>query len=634
MNIVFGFIGEQASNRFLRLAEAYERLFSTDQHLNNVISPDNHAAFAISQPGGFFPISGPVLDINENLLLMLNGYFWYHDHFPLTIKEAANQLVQAGKEIRRTNQLEMTETDGGVFNLFLYDILKKKLTIVGDYSGLMPLYFYKSNQGFFFSSHIRILSYVLSPAIDRVGVIERVSYHYTIGRRTVFKDVFQKNVGETVIYELENNTTSFIQPTAYYSRQRFYKNDMEAVEELHHAYISGIKELTRPSLIHGVLLSGGFDTRLVIYGLQKTGASIQSLTFGDPNNFEVRIAGKIARMVNSEHEVYTPIMDCDLTDSRILNLMRLVETVSFPYCESGASLLKKSGSQTISTGFAGETLLGGQGYNLLGSSFSSQNRLIYVLKRMIGCHSSSMSKMTRKTFEDGFLLTDSFHRRLFDRSARFFSDSFLDGHDQEIYSEIRNDIRGELIRYASLNDSLLMFLLERFWYEHHVSKEFGGQERTVGSILPLLTPTVHHSFLSLCTNLPVDRKIDHGIYLRFIKHYFGNLAKIPTSNIPVPINLPDIILWTSRAIRAYIDQKLVKRQISLKSFETRRKGWSNFESWFRRTDFLDKAALFVDYDVFSEKYLTRQIEKWKNWESRIYSGQELLTFITLSKLIK
>ena len=41
-----------------------------------------------------------------------------------------------------------------------------------------------------------------------------------------------------------------------------------------------------------------------------------------------------------------------------------------------------------------------------------------------------------------------------------------------------------------------------------------------------------------------------------------------------------------------------------------------------------------DYDVFSEKYLTRQIEKWKNWESRIYSGQELLTFITLSKLIK
>lgn len=256
-----------------------------------------------------------------------------------------------------------------------------------------------------------------------------------------------------------------------------------------------------------------------------------------------------------------------------------------------------------------------------------------MLKRNFGLPTGLSDLLTDRPLHDAFVYSDNYHRKVLDRKTRFFSDSFLKGNDQSIYDEIQNDILSELSRYANLCDASLLFLLERFWYEHHVSKEFGGQERTINTVLPLLLPTVHHSFLSLCTNLDPERKLDHGIYFKFIKHYFGDLAKIPTSNIPLPLNLPIPLLWSSRAIRAYIDQKKVGNQINRKNFSISRTGWSNFESWFRQGNFLEESVSMINYDIFSEKYIVSEIEKWVNWKSRIYSGQDLLTLITVSNLI-
>lgn len=633
MNVVLGFVGLNAQMNFSKLIDTYHNLVQSDQGLNTVSSPDENAIFALSQPGGYFPLDQPFFNASEKLLIMLNGYFWYHNHFPLTEAEATNQLLQAGKDIRKNDQLTLGEMDGGVFNLFSYDAIKKRLIITGDYSGIMPIYFHTNDQGFFFSSHIRVLSNAFSSEIDRTGVIERVSYHYTIGRRTVFKDVYQKNLGETIIYSLDSKRTNFVQPTAYYSETGLYKSDMDAIEKLHHAYMSGVKELMRPSLTHGVFLSGGFDTRLVVYGMQKCNASVQALTLGDTGNFEVNIAKKVSNQIKSSHQVYTPISDCQLEESRVQSLMQLVESVAFPYCETGAQILKNAGSQTISTGFAGETIFGGQGYSLLGDELSSKKRLALVFKRMIGFPIGLTELLTDNPLTGAFEFSNNYHRKVFNRKMRFFSDNFLQGNNQGIYAEIQNDILIELSRYANLYDPSLLFLLERFWYEHHVSKEFGGQERTINSVSPILLPTVHHSFLSLCTNLPPERKLDHGIYLKFIKHYFGDLAKIPTSNVPIPLNLPIFFLWSSRAIRAFSDQKKVGHQISKKKLNISRMGWSNFESWFRQGDFLEKSVSMIDFDVFSEKFIVSQVEKWIYWQSRIYSGQDLLTLITVSNLI-
>jgi len=453
MNVVLGFVGLNTQLNFSKLINVYHNLVDSDPGLNIGSSPDGYAIFALSQPGGYFPLDQPFFDVNEKLLLMLHGYFWYRNHFPLTEAEAVRQLLQAGKDISKSDQLIMEETDGGVFNLFCYDAIEKRLIITGDYSGIMPIYFHANDQGFFFSSHIRVLSNIFSSEIDRIGIIERVSYHYTIGRRTVHKDIYQKNLGETIIYSLDSKRTSFVQPTAYYSETGLYKNDMDAIEKLHHAYMSGVKELMRPSLTHGVFLSGGFDTRLVVYGMQKCNANIQALTLGDLENFEVNIAKKVSSQIKSSHQVYTPINDCQLEESRIQSLMKLVESVAFPYCETGAKILKNSGSQTISTGFAGETTFGGQGYSLLGNKLSSKKRLALVLKRNFGLPTGLSDLMTDRPLDEAFVFSDSYHHKFFNRKIRFFSDNFLQGNNQVIYDEIQNDILNELSRYANLYDA-------------------------------------------------------------------------------------------------------------------------------------------------------------------------------------
>ena len=156
MNVVLGFVGLNAHLNFSKLINTYHNLFQPDQSLNIASSSDENAIFALSQPGGYFPLDQPFFNASEKLLMMLNGYFWYRNHFPLTEAEATNQLLQAGKAIRKGDHLALEETDGGVFNLFSYDAIKKRLIITGDYSGIMPVYFHAIDQVFFFSSHIRV----------------------------------------------------------------------------------------------------------------------------------------------------------------------------------------------------------------------------------------------------------------------------------------------------------------------------------------------------------------------------------------------------------------------------------------------------------------------------------------------
>lgn len=634
MNIILGFVGENAEKHYSFLKISAEKSIQDSLPINIKKSPDDKALFAVLQPVGFFPLSTPYYDTINQQLLMVHGYLYYGGRFPLSELEASKQIIKAGTMLRAHNRLELGSGDGGVFNFFVYDQYEGVYYVASDFSGIMPLFIKQTSAGIFFSSHIRVLANLEHHELDKVGIAERVCFHYSLGRRTIYKGIFQKNAGETLIYNLSTKRLFFVQPTSYYSEIIPFKNDIEAVEALYANYSQGIDELSRPNLNNGVMLSGGFDTRLVVHGLAKSSNPLTTLTLGDSENYEVSIASKVANMISSSHQIYAPVEDCQLTSQRIGRLIRTAETVAFPYCETGAKKIKLSGGETISTGYAGETVFGGQGFALLGDRLSSNRRFFLALTRSFGFPINFYTPLTTDSFQSAFEMISDFHLRQFLSSNKLFSSDFLGINTSEIEFSIISDIKEELERYLIHPPDTIEQLLERFWFENHVAREFGKQEWTLAQQLPIVLPTVHHSFLSLCTNLSPGRKLDHGLYLKLVKKYFGTLADIPTGNFPLPLTYPTPILWISRATRAYLDQKKVSHQISTRSRTSLRSGWSNFELWFREGNFLEESVNFIDYSIFSKEYTSNKINRWINWKERIFSGQDLLTQITISQLFQ
>ena len=146
---------------------------------------------------------------------------------------------------------------------------------------------------------------------------------------------------------------------------------------------------------------------------------------------------------------------------------------------------------------------------------------------------------------------------------------------------------------------------------------------------------MHHSFVERCANLAPNLKVDNGVYQKLVRRYLGKIGRAPTGSTPLSGSYPDALLLFSRMLRKLDDQWTTQTQMRTRGKAKRtRYGWTNFERWFREGDFLREAGSFVEPAVFSAEYLEKKLRQWMRWDEKLYSGQELLTLITISQLIK
>lgn len=635
MNIVLGFAGQEAETNISKLLTSLNFIVGYDLPLKTAKSGDNQAVFGILQPSGFFPLEEPFYDVNQDNLCVLQGYFWYKMPFPKTSEESKRAISSAAIDLEKNHQLNMTENDGGLFNLITYSGKNRILTLCNDYSGIFPLYYSFASSGVYFSSHLSSLAKALNKSVDPISLIQHTAFHYTIGNRSLFQDIFRLNPGETMIYEMDRGKASFFQPQGYYANVTPYKNDMEAVDALFLDYMTGVSELTTPKKLRGLMLSGGFDSRLVAFGFHEKENPLVTVTLGDPGNYESGLAAKVASLIDAQLFLHTPIDDCQLSLSRIEEMFRIHENVNFPYMDSSAKILKDKGAETLSTGYGGETFLGGQAFSVLGQDWSNKERLKNALLRSMGFDIHFRDFINATNLDNFIGLVVSYHKKNLNSKKKIFNQDYQNNYFDFAVDNLESDVRKEISRYEVSSSGTVQQLCERFWLEHHVLKHFGKQEQILSNYLPLVLPILHHSFLVRCSNLSPDRKVDHGIYLKLVKKYFSEFKKIPTSNIPLPLSLPTPLLWASRAVRSIYDKHQVNRHFQSAGVnKSTRLGWTNFETWFRQGEFLNSAIDYIAPSLYDKTTLLNQLNRWINWQAKIFSGQDLLTYMTLSQFVK
>ncbi len=627
----FGQFGGENLSAFRKLKQA----FTGVEDNPSIIESENTnyiAAIGQSQNCNFFPLHAPFFDEYKNRLFALQGYLFRFSALPNDTNEAQEIISNLVTSYWIRSILQSDEW-GGLFNLISSDLPSGRFVITNDLSGIIPMYYYLNIDGaLLFSTHIRPLARSIQAPVDEISVIHHSACFHTIGNRTLFKGISRLNPGETLIFFANTSRLLFRQASGYYSNLDIYSSDDQAVESLWADFLSGITPFAKLEGAKGILLSGGFDSRLVAAGFRHFKNQLKAVTLGDIECFETGISMRVGKKIQAIPKIHNPQEDLDLEELDVANLISSVECANFPYFNTATKILKGQGAISVSTGYGGEMTIGGNAFSLLGRGWSNSKRLQMGIRRSVGLsnnfrdyyHPSKLNQVIEPVY--------AFFSGLISRNKSIFSEGYQEILEQA-REELRADIENEISRLLLNNPETNQQIIERFWFEHQL-KHYGRQDLTLMLSLPLVLPTVSQKFLRRCSNLDPARKADHGIYLRLVRQLLGDLAGIPTANIPINLKYPDLLLWLSRAWRANYDKKIMDRMVKSKGHtKNHRFGWSNFETWTRQSSFFINYPQCVSDDIFSKDFIDQKLQRIKAWDERVYSAQDLLTYITVSQVV-
>ena len=218
--------------------------------------------------------------------LWIKGYFY--SHTIQSIIEICNGIKEA--EIKRF----VKSIDGH----FAIIVQTEKFTFIAtDKIRSTPLFFVKIKNNFFIDPDPKNLVNLdgFDKTINKDAKLEISMSGYTIGNKTLYKNLHSLKAGELVIFK-EN----------FYQSFQYYKYFGEIINKSFNEYLEELSEVTikifqkmqknigNSQII--VPLSAGNDSRLVVSILKYLGAkNVKCYSYGTPNNFEADIARIIAK---------------------------------------------------------------------------------------------------------------------------------------------------------------------------------------------------------------------------------------------------------------------------------------------------------------------------------------------------
>ena len=596
--------------------------------LSAVVCHEGRTA-ALAQATSVFPLNRPVVDGDH--VHVLRGCAWDQRGIPQSEADASDLVRRMGRLLAREGGLFADGDEwSGLFTLCT--LTRDAVYVASDPSGIYPLYCWARPGRVLASSHGRVLARLVSAPADLRGVVQMAAFGYTIGERTLYQGIRQLPAGASARLDRRTGETEVLDHPSLYGPVAEGRSLDTVADDIWTEYLEGVHQMTTVPGRAGMLMSGGFDTRLVALGLTSAGRDLVALTIGDDDNHEVGVARRVANLSGAEWTHRTAEPDLDLLEEHSADMLAHAESLCFPTCWFGGKDLQSRGATTLSTGYGGETLLGGQGGTQFLGATDRLHRLLGVLQRGTRGAPVERQPLTSRDIAPLLAIMERYHRDELQRLGNRVPPGLRD-EVRAAAKEIGQELEAELERTLTSGPTALEQVAERFWLEHHVRKHFGRQELTLDAVLPLLLPTLSTKLLIDLSVVDPHLKVDHRVYLRMVRRNFGQYAKIPTSNVPVPLTLPSPALWMARTARALWDDRQTALQMRTRGAKGKRFGWSNYEIWARESSLFDQLPRMIAPWLIDPAWLSRKLTKQQAWEERIYSGQEHLIFATISGLV-
>jgi hypothetical protein len=226
---------------------------------------------------------------------------------PIAPGRDLNQALEAVLDDDLTQSIRTLTSLDGAFYAVVWDPSVRKLVVVTDFLGAQPLYMRRTRDAFALAGTIRELADGCAP--DPAGWGAFVGFGHFIGDRTSTADVTR--VGRATILEYEPDVDRLT------TRTYWKWPDVDARLTDAHVDTGELLDLLTASIdayqAYGaeatLLLSGGYESRLLAGLLAQAGARPKALTLKNPyEHVEIdgRFAARVARELDIPHDIRTP----------------------------------------------------------------------------------------------------------------------------------------------------------------------------------------------------------------------------------------------------------------------------------------------------------------------------------------
>jgi asparagine synthase (glutamine-hydrolysing) len=415
---------------------------------------------------------------------------------PLTDPELCLHLVIA-------HGVEVVERFNGLFVLVVYDLARRRLTLISDRFGFRPLFYRHTPAGVTFGSEMKALVAVDPEPrrLDEIGTLEMFSYGSHFFDRTWMEGYLRLAPGTILTVDSDG-----LQSRRYWVYQ--YEETAPRLDQATYATVFGVlldravERCMRGAHRVGIFLSGGYDSRSVAASIRPHHKPLPAFTFGHPESRDVRYGSLLAQRLGLAHRTLTGdgpylLQNCRAIVWRTEGLLPFSHLTSVRYHR-----VFKQQMDIILTGFLAE-FGGSHTWPQLLRARSRRAAVDAIYQRFLGGGLASAQRV--------------FNRAFFQRTKEAVRQRFEESFEHVPNAHPLNVADSWNVTYLQPRGTYQSPSVDRHLFETRA-------------------PHMDFELVDFLLKIPPYARLEQRVYKRMIAYRFPEIRDIPCTNSGRPIN--------------------------------------------------------------------------------------------------
>jgi len=489
---------------------------------------------------------------------------------------------------------DIIEKLNGVFVFAHHDTATGSLTLVNDRYGFMPLYYYCREGVFLFASEVKAILRVLKPQeFDWESFADFFYLGQMMGQKTLFKDVRAMDTGQMLVYR-----NGALRKSQYcdFTKTTVLEPNEASTEKAASLFMQAVRRRVKKDLPNTVLLSGGFDSRLILGALHNLQVTPRVLTLehgrqrrGTDSRFAAGVANRLGLEIDfrQTRPDFFSSEDCLETfyiQDGMFNTWEGFAMEIYPELDSSMG--------AVWNGLALDVALGSSRQREVGTQTNTPRNLEQFAGgtgRLVGIPSRRLNRfllrliLTPRQFN---LLDNGFMRRLRDELARI--------------PESENQFQNFILRHQVRRRVAIM------------------PHQLFSTKIEPVTPAADIDFMDFVLSIPQSLKHNHRFYIDMLRKHFPLLAEVPVISGGFEFHFASDELRKQRSVGSRLKLKLARAWLYLRVSASR---------WTSRTDMRKYSPLAKRPTRLPPELLIYVVQK-KNFDRPFYNKRLLRRLFT------
>jgi len=313
----------------------------------------------------------PIHNEDRTVWTVFNGEIFNYPELRTELKRQGHRFyTQTDTEVLvhlyEEHGLDFVHRLNGQFALALWDGRRRRLVLVRDRPGILPLFFHEGSRRLTFASEIKGLLPALPtrPSLNPRALDQTFTFWAPTSPETMFEGVQEVAPGEMLVVQDGQVTRSrYWEWTFPHEGDHRTGRDDVLAEELHELLVDAVRIRLRADVPVGAYLSGGLDSSAIAALVKNEGTPLRtfSITFEDPALDERDHQERVQRHLGSAHSVVACGRD-DIAWRFPHTIWRtetpILRTAPVPM-EILSGLVRREGYKVVLTGEGADEVLGG-----------------------------------------------------------------------------------------------------------------------------------------------------------------------------------------------------------------------------------------------------------------------------------